>query len=156
MEKGGTTMSPRLPKLLLGAAAGAYLLGAAGSVLAAPDHLKCYKAREVAGPGKFTRTGDLLSSTSLANQTGCLIKGPAKLVCAPVTKTNVSPPAPGGGPTAAAKKFICYKLKCPKIPDQSLTLQDQFGTHTFTIRTAKTLCAPASPSGAFLDDSSAF
>lgn len=149
-------MSLKLPRVLLAGAAGAYLLGAASGALGAPDHLKCYKAKEVSGPGKFTRTGDLISSTTLANQTGCQIKGPAKLVCAPVTKTNVSPPAPGGGPTAAAKKYICYKLKCPKVPDQGLTLQDQFGTHSFVIKAAKTLCAPASPSGAFLDASSAF
>jgi hypothetical protein len=149
-------MRPKPSKLLLAGAAGACLLGVASGALGAADHLKCYKAKEVAGPGKFTRTATLLSSTTLVHETGCIIRGPSKLVCAPVTKTSVSPPAPGGGPTAAAKKFICYKLKCPKLPDQSLTLKDQFGTHIFTIRTAKTLCAPASPSGAFLDGPAAF
>jgi hypothetical protein len=149
-------MSTKLPQLLMAAVAGACLLGAASGALAFPSHLKCYKAREIAGPGKFTRTADLISSTSLANETGCQIKGPSKLVCAPVTKQNVSPPAPGGGPTGATTSFICYKVKCPKMADQNITLQDQFGTHIFTIRAAKTLCAPASPSGAFLDAPSPF
>jgi len=149
-------MRSRVPKLLLAAAAGGCLVAAASAALAIPNHLKCYKAREVAGPGKFTRSADLITSTSLASETGCFIRGPAKLVCAPVTKQNVSPPPPGGGPTAATHSFVCYKLKCPKLPDQSFTLKDQFGTHVFVIRTARTLCAPASPSGAFLDESSAF
>ena len=149
-------MNLGLPKRLLALAAGACILGAASAAFALPDHLKCYKAREILGPGKFARTADLVSGTSLANETGCLIRGPAKLVCAPVTKQNVQPPAPGGGPTTATTKFVCYKMKCPKQTDQNLTIKDQFGTHVFVLKAAKTLCTPASPSGAFLDESSAF
>ena len=148
-------MTKRLPKLLL-AAAGAFVLSGATGALAVNDHLKCYKAKETSGPGKVQYTATLVSGIGLNTEAGCTIKGPPKLVCAPVTKTGVSPTPPGGGPTGATHRFFCYKVKCPKGPDQNVGGTDQFGTHTFLIKGPKTLCLPASPSGAFLDDSSAF
>jgi hypothetical protein len=151
-------MTSRLPKLLLAAVACASLGGA--SVATAGNHLKCYKAKETAGPGAFQVKADLVSNLNppLAKESGCVIKGPPELVCAPVDKQNVSPPPPGGGPTGNTTKFLCYKAKCRKLPDETITAKDQFGTHTFTLKgkAAKTLCAPASPSGAFLDASSVF
>jgi len=127
-----------------------------GSALALDDHLKCYKAKEIAGPGKVQYSATLISGVGLNTEFGCLIKGPPKLVCAPVTKTGVSPIPPGGGPTATTTRFFCYKVKCPKGPVQNFGGTDQFGTHVFQLKSPKTLCLPASPSGAFLDDASAF
>ena len=43
----------------------------------------------------------------------------------------------------------------PKGAEQTATGKDQFGTHTLTLKTPKILCAPASPSGAFVDDAPA-
>jgi hypothetical protein len=151
-------MCVKRSKVLLVAAAGAYLLGGATSALAINDHLKCYKAKESSGPGKIQVTASLVSGTvpPLAAESGCVLKGPPKLVCAPVTKVGATPTPPGGGPTGATTKFLCYKVKCPKAADQTITGKDQFGTHTFTIKGPKVVCAPASPSGAFLDDSAVF
>ena len=148
-------MTMKVPKLLLAAAAFAYLFGSASTTIAAADHLKCYKAKEIAGPGKFQTTATLVSGAvpALATETGCIIKGPSKLVCSPVDKLG---PPPGGGPTGATTRFVCYKVKCPRLPDQNVTAKDQFGTHVFVVRSPKTLCAPASPSGAFLDAAPVF
>jgi hypothetical protein len=135
-------MSARLRNLVLTAGACAYLLGFAGGAHAVvADHLKCVKAKAAEPKTQFS-IGSL----------GCIIKGPAKLVCTPVIKSGVSPTPPGGGPTGATTKFVCYKAKCPKVP-ATVTAKDQFGTHVFQTSSAKTICAPASPSGAFLDSS---
>jgi hypothetical protein len=146
-------MNASLPKLVLAAAAAAFLLGGASPALAVNDHLKCYKAKEVAGPGKVQYSATLVSGIGLNSESGCVIKGPAKLVCAPVTKIGVTPSPPGGGPTGATHRFFCYKVKCPKGPDQTVGGSDQFGTHTFTVKAPKQVCLPASPTGAFLDAS---
>jgi hypothetical protein len=144
-----------IPRLLATATCASILLGGV-TAFAAADHLKCYKAREIVGPGKVQYSATLVSGIGLNTQSGCSIRGPARLVCVPVSKTTVSPTPPGGGPTAATSRFFCYKLKCAPGPDQTVSGTDQFGGHTFTIRRAKTLCLPASPSGAFIDDASLF
>jgi hypothetical protein len=139
-------------RLLLAAAACACIIGAARPARAG-DHLNCYKAREIEGPGRLLRSADLASTLlpPLATAAGCLIKGPSKLVCAPVEKQNVNPPAPGGGPNGPTTVFVCYKVRCPRQLPQGLTVKDQFGTHHFVLDVPRILCAPASPSGAFLD-----
>jgi hypothetical protein len=135
-------MRTRLRNLVLTVGTCAYLLGVAGAAHAIiADHLKCVKAKAI----------EPKSTYNIASL-GCIIKGPAKLVCTPVVKAGVSPTPPGGGPTGATTKFVCYKAKCPKIPG-TVTAKDQFGTHVFATSTVKTICAPASPSGAFLDAS---
>ena len=85
---------------------------------------------------------------------GCRIKARAKFLCVATTKTGVTPTPPGGGPTTpgAAGKFLCYRMKCPphaQTPGQSLN--DQFGTRVGTAVVSQMLCAPASPSGAFVE-----
>src|SRR2546426_664212 len=129
------------------------LLTGGAAAFAANEHLKCYKAREIVGAGKVQYTATLVSGIGLNTEAGCTIRGPARLVCVPVSKTSVTPTPPGGGPTSPTTRFFCYKLKCAPGPDQTVSGTDQFGGHTFTIRRPKTLCLPASPSGAFLDDS---
>ncbi len=135
-------MRTRLRNLVLTVGTCAYLLGVAGAAHAIiADHLKCVKAKAIEAKTTYT-------IASL----GCTIKGPAKLVCFPVVKAGVSPTPPGGGPTGATTKFVCYKAKCPKAPG-TISAKDQFGNHLFQVSNAKTICAPASPSGAFLDAS---
>ncbi len=123
---------------------------------ASADHLACYKAKEIGGPGRIQATADLVSGAvpPLATGTGCVIKGPPRLYCGPVTKANIAPPEPGGGPTQGTTKFLCYKVKCPKGAAQTASAKDQFGVHTVMLKAPRVLCAPASPSGAFLDDPS--
>jgi hypothetical protein len=152
-EKGDKSM--RIPRLLATVLCASLLVGGVPA-FAANDHLKCYKAREIVGPGKVQYTATLVSGIGLNTEPGCLIKGPARLVCTPVSKTSVSPTPPGGGPTATTRRFFCYKIKCAPGPDQTVSGTDQFGGHTYTIRRPKTLCLPASPSGAFIDDASLF
>ncbi len=147
-------MTIKVPKLLLTAAAGAYLLGVA-SLATAGNHLKCYKVKDPLGVGAVKYTTDLVSNTGLPTETGCSFKARAQFCCDPVDKVNTSPAPPGGGPTGPTTKFCCYKLKCAKV-NGPFSVKDQFGSRTVTRLSAKLLCAPASPSGAFLDDSSVF
>jgi len=147
-------MKMKLRTVLLATAAGACFLADAAPVGAQANHLKCYAIRDqIAGP--VPRTADL---TGLAPEPGCKIKGKAAQLCVATTKTNVSPPAPGGGPnpSSPAQRYLCYRARCPKppvLPLPGVPVVDQFGTRTVLPRRALTLCAPASPSGAFIDAS---
>jgi hypothetical protein len=106
------------------------------------SHLKCYKAKDPAA--KTAYTADLLTiQTSFPQENGCTISVPAKMLCSPVSKTNVQPPPPGGefGVTLT-EEFACYKVKCPKGEFQ-LSVTDQFGSRSVTVKAPKLLCAPA-------------
>lgn len=148
---------------LLAIVAAATMLSAGGGYAQTMNHLKCYKVKEPGVTGKARAAYTMnLTGTGIPAESGCVIKTPAQLVCEPVVKTvtSTTPTPPGGGPTAATTKFTCYKLKCPKGPFFSGTAKDQFGTHNFQVGSQKRnvslpsmLCAPASPSGAFLDTS---
>jgi len=141
----------KLPKMLLAAAAGAYLLGLAIPA-GAGNHIACYKGKDPAAKGKFSGIS-ILSNTGLPSISGCTVQVPAKLCCDAVDKIGHT----GPGPINNSNKFCCYKVKClPKPAPTSLPIKDQFGTRTFPTKSLAYLCAPASPSGAFLDDSSAF
>jgi hypothetical protein len=144
-------MTKIVPKMLLAAAGFAYVVGSAGPATAAFDHLKCYKVKDTAVKTSYTA-----NVNGLSNEIGCTIKVPAKLCCVPAEKTAVSPPPPGGGGVGVPNTFCCYKLKCPKTSLPTQNVKDQFGTRTVTPSTAKYLCAPSSPSGAFLDTTALF
>ena len=140
--------------LFAAAAAFAGIVASASPASAQADHLKCYRLRDSLTSVKYTA-----SLTGLAVEPGCVIRARGKYLCVASTKTAVTPTPPGGGPStpSPAGKFICYRVKCPphaQIPGQALN--DQFGVRTGTAVTTQLLCAPASPSGAFLDDSAAF
>ena len=110
-----------------------------------PDHLKCYKIKD---PLKAAYTADLGPSSPLPADSGCLIKVPGKLLCVDTTKTNVNPPPPGAASPGAAKRFVCYKVKCPKQALASVSWTDQFGSRTLTPVGPKMVCAPeAAPPG---------
>ncbi len=133
-------------------AACACVLSVAG-LAAAGDHLKCYSIKDPIAKAKFSNV-ILLSSIGLPPESGCTIILPARKLCAPVDKFGV-PTQPGsGGPTGDTTKFLCYKLHCNTGPDVQIPVKDQFGTRTVLARKtrAREICAPASPSGAFLDD----
>jgi hypothetical protein len=84
-------------------------------------------------------------------ESSCTVYVPAKFCCDNVSVSGVPPQPGGGGPTTAANRFCCYRVRCPRGPQQTLSMTDEFGPHNFQARRAKYLCAPASPSGAFLD-----
>jgi hypothetical protein len=146
--------------LFLSAAACAALLGTTPAT--AGDHIKCYKVKDkVAGsPLKNKWTADLLSNVSPSlDEFGCTISTPASLCCAPVDKVGIAPnPPPVGFSAGPQNKFCCYKVKCPVGPGTlGVSFADQFGTRTLTIPKKPTyVCAPASPSGAFIDSSDLF
>src|SRR5262245_7201098 len=105
-----------------------------------PDHLQCYRSKDTLK--KATYTADV---AGLILEPGCRVKVPAKLTCVPATKTNVSPPPSGGGPSGIPNGFNCYVVKCPKSTLPTVSTQDQFGTRTVTPGPAKLLCAPFVP-----------
>ena len=154
-------MKIRFPLLALAASA-CLVFGSLPAT--AGDHLKCYKVKDkvTGSPLKAKYTVDLPSNLSpLLDESGCTVAVPAKMCCAPVDKvpTAPSPPPPDGTPhpQPAAGKFCCYKVKCPKLPvPGTASFDDQFGIRTLTLSNASFLCAPASPSGAFLDSSDLF
>jgi hypothetical protein len=112
------------------------------------SHLECFKIKDNIPAATYT-------ADQLLGEPGCVIRVPAKIFCAKTSKLNVTPPPPGGGPDVDLNVagFFCYKEKCPRT-NFSISAKDQFGRHNIPFTTgfrSKMLCAPASPSGAFLD-----
>lgn len=144
-----------LRKLVVMAGASVWLLSAASAPAA--NHLACYKVKDSLPKARFENVS-LPSDTGLPTKTPCTIYGGAKLCCDVVDKIGVAPQPGGGGPTTPTSKFCCYKVKCPKGADLAIPEKDQFGSRTVAARKAmvKYVCAPSSPSGAFLDDASGF
>lgn len=110
------------------------------------DHYKCYKVKDPRP--KVSYTLDLVDQAGFDDQLGCSLKLGAKRICAQVTKQNVSPvPPPGGpgpGPNSGAQ-FLSYKVKCPTGAVPFPQVHDQFGpTGTFIPGSAKFLLVPAS------------
>jgi hypothetical protein len=106
-----------------------------------PDHLRCFRIKDSAAKTRYV--ADLvLDRPPLAAEPGCTIAVPAKYVCVPADKTNVTPPPPGTSPFAIAQTQLCYKTKCPKRP-AVLAVSDQFGARTVEVKAGHLLCAPA-------------
>jgi hypothetical protein len=136
----------------------AWVISAACGVLVwaasatAGNHIVCYKVKDVIPKNKFGNVL-LLSNTGFPTQTGCTVAAGAKYCCDAVDKIGVPPQPGGGGPVNTASKFCCYKVKCAKGVTGNLSVRDQFGTRTVAVaKPPSLLCAPASPSGAFLDN----
>jgi hypothetical protein len=126
-------MSLRLALLL----AGAWIVWAA-SAFAQLDHLECYKLDDSAARVRYT--ADL---NGLTVQPDCVVKGRAKLLCVPASKTNVVPAPPGAPSGPATGPALCYKVKCPAATAPPVVVTDQFGSRPVTPRVPKLLCAPA-------------
>jgi hypothetical protein len=127
----------------------------------AGDHLACYKVKDnVSGsPLKNKYSAVLPSNIGLPVEQGCTIATPAKLCCAPVDKvgTAPNPPPPDTFLRPAANKFCCYKTKCAKpLVAPTAGFSDQFADRTLTLAKVGYVCAPASPSGAFVDNADLF
>ena len=139
----------RFSKLFLAAAACALLFGANSA--SAGDHLACYKVRDRTG-SNIRYIMQLQSTTGQQPVDGCVLKARAKFCCDAVSKTGVVPTAPGGPATVATGRFCCYRIRClPLNAQNSFPAKDQFGTRTPLFKQPRMLCAPSSPSGAFLD-----
>ncbi len=108
-----------------------------------PDHLKCYRIKDPAAKARYTV--DLVPGVPLPPEIGCRVSVPGKLLCVPASKTNVSPPPPGGGATGTPNAFVCYKAKCPPGAIPPVQVQDQFGARAVQPSKAQLLCAPAIP-----------
>jgi putative metal-binding protein len=116
-----------------------------GSLAAAAppaDHLQCFKIRDTAT--KVPYTADVAPTDPNFPTSNCRVQVPAKLLCVDVVKSNVTPAPPGAPAGDATHKFLCYKAKCPKATPTA-TLQDQFGSHTVTVKSTGLLCAPVTP-----------
>jgi hypothetical protein len=116
------------------------LLLATGAGAQPYDHLQCFKIKDTAPKVPYTATLTP-SDGAFPVAAGCSVRVPAKLLCVDVQKSNVTPPPPGAGPGATAQKYLCYKTKCPKVPQQ-VPVVDQFGARSVTIKTTGLLCAP--------------
>ena len=141
----------KLPKLFVAAAALAFLAGGSTPAKAqTPDHLRCYRIRDPITSVRYTA-----NLQGIQPSPGCTVRARAKMLCVQTTKTGVSPTPPGRGPSSpgAAGKFLCYRVKCARQTLANQTLADQFGSRSVSPRATSMLCAPASPSGAFLDAS---
>ncbi len=106
------------------------------------DHLRCVKVKDK-NLAKAKYVADLQAvHPSFPDESGCLIKVPAKLYCFPVEKQDVNPAPPEdvGGPQIV-EQLVCYKLKCPK-QQLAVPVEDQFGSRTITVTAPKILCAP--------------
>jgi hypothetical protein len=105
-----------------------------------PDHLQCFKIKDVAT--KNTYTVDLTpGNPGFPVAAGCVVKVPAKVLCIDVVKSNVTPMPPGSPAGAAAQTYLCYKTKCPKA-QPTATFSDQFGSHAVQVKAMSLLCAP--------------
>lgn len=114
------------------------VLALVASAAAQPtDHLACYKIKDAQAKAIYTATVG-----GLTVQAGCTIKVPAALLCAPASKTDVTPAPPGGGGTGTPNSFFCYKVKCPKASLPRVNGADQFGDRSVTPSATKLLCAP--------------
>jgi hypothetical protein len=117
----------------------------AAADIAPVDHLICASVRDT-----LPKTTYRVVVNGIV---GCTVQMPAKMVCFPAEKDNVSPAPPGAPPgPRLLVPYACYKLKCER-PLGTFRITDQFGSRAFTLKSQKLLCAPAttSPSGAFLD-----
>ena len=79
----------------------------------APDHLECYKIRDPVAKARYT--ADLVPSAPLPPESGCLVSVPARLLCVPASKSNVTPQPPGGGATGTPNSFVCYKMRLFRV-----------------------------------------
>src|SRR5262245_41363359 len=122
------------------------------TVATAGNPIAGYKLNDAIPKHKLGSVNLLSNTGSIPAQNGCTVAVGAKYCCDSVDKIGVPPQPGGGGPLGVASKFCCYKVKCPKGITGNLSVQDQFGNRTLAVaKPPSLLCAPASPSGAFLD-----
>jgi cysteine-rich repeat protein len=110
-----------------------------------PDHLKSYQIKPAV---KAT----LPPHQVVANQFGTITvdpKKPTHLMVPSAKSLTANPPAPT---SPAVDHFECYQVKVAKgtpkfAPIPGVTLQDQFGSLTVSVRKPKRLCTPVDKNG---------
>jgi hypothetical protein len=122
---------------------------------AATDNLECFSAKDLGYypfGNHFLATVDLapppdLDIAAFGAQPGCVIRGKARQICIPVSRTENPPTALREiGPTQSLSDArVCYKLKCPGNPTASAPLVDQFNLSPYGKLRASLLCVPAKP-----------
>jgi hypothetical protein len=108
---------------------------AAEPILRPDDHLKCYRVtgglrqdRDVRVFNQFTRGGSTLH-----------VKEPNRL-CAPATKRLEGPPL---ADPAERQHYKCYRVEEePRLAEERVELEDQFGILPVIVRRAEALCNP--------------
>jgi hypothetical protein len=117
------------------------------TIAAAIGHLKCYNTRDSRARTAYTL--DLIAGVGgFPSELGCRLKLGSKKICVEVSKQNVSPPAPGGGPAIppnTASVFLSYRVNCPRLTVAPVALTDQFGTGSFIVGGVSELLVPALP-----------
>lgn len=110
------------------------------------DHLQCFRIKDLLE--KTTYTADLTAADPIfvAAERGCEIQMPARMLCVDARKTSVEPAPPGAPDGLQAQKYLCYRAKCGRTRP-STVLEDQFGTHLFSINSTSMICAPVTDSG---------
>lgn len=104
------------------------------------DHLKCHKVKD---PTQLAHTADLDALQPEFSDSGCKLKGKARLFCVPVVKKNVqpAPPRPDVVGQPLQVDFTCYRIKCPILPPDR-DVVDQFGYRPQTKYKTDLLCVP--------------
>ena len=139
-----------MKKFLLLTVAAALLtpMGARTSQAQVFDHLQCYKIKDTA---KFTADVDLTALQEQFGMQNCAVKGKGSLFCVPADKvaSNFVDKSKDGVPQVDLQGVtpvddrICYKMKCPKVTIDPLTVTDQFGTRSIEKFKPALLCTPA-------------
>jgi hypothetical protein len=104
------------------------------------DHLHCQTIKDPTARRQYG--ADLMpADASVPVVPGCVVKLPAKLLCAAVAPVNVSPPPPGAQPGSEPGRYLCYKVRCPKAP-RVAAVADAFGARSVAVKASSLLCAP--------------
>jgi len=119
--------------------------------LVGPNGLTCVKIKDSLPRGKYTGGG--LNGPANLPWGACTVRTPAAFACFSSGVDGLTPQPPGGGPVGSVGGYYCYKVHCPKNAHGDASGKDQFGNHLPTQEAGSPtlFCAPASPSGAFLD-----
>ena len=117
-----------------------------------PNGLTCVKIKDSLPRSKYT--GGALNGPAHLPWGACTVRTPAVFACFSSVADGLTPQAPGGGPVGSTGGYYCYRIHCPKNAHGDASGKDEFGNHLPTKEGGSPtfFCAPASPSGAFLDE----
>ncbi|HKA30247.1 MAG TPA: hypothetical protein VKH82_12775, partial [Candidatus Binatia bacterium] len=100
------------------------------------DHFQCYKVKRSKGGPKFAKR-TVSMADQFENLTTLTLTKPI-LLCAPASKNNEDPTAPGH-----PDHLTCYKTQDGKFPQSTHTIMNQFGLHEVTLIHRRELCVPS-------------
>jgi len=119
--------------------------------LVGPNGLTCVRIKDSLPRGSYT--GGALPGPANLPWGACTVRTPAVFACFPSVADGLTPRPPGGGPVGSIGGYYCYKVHCDASALPGASGKDQFGNHSPTKAAGSPtyFCAPASPSGAFLE-----